>query len=59
MKIYPDPNNPHRGFTEQEIRSGHIWLYADVKCEECGKEQSLASVGGHGGKCIKCGGRTS
>ena len=60
MKIYPKPNVPeeHAGFTAEEIRKGHHWLHADVKCVECGKEQSLVQVGGIGGKCIKCGGDT-
>ena len=66
MKIYPKHNIPagltesDRGFTAEEITRGDIWLYADVKCETCGKIQSLAMAGStDNGKCIKCGGRTS
>jgi hypothetical protein len=47
------------GFTAEEIRKGDHWLNADVKCEKCGKEQSLAVAGStDNGKCIRCGGRT-
>lgn len=60
MKIYPKHNHHEEdaGFTAEEIRLGHHWLYADVKCVDCGKVQSVAQVGGIGGKCIKCGGET-
>jgi hypothetical protein len=61
VKIYPKPNGPEedRGFTADEIRRGEHWLHADVTCEVCGKEQSLAMAGSTDhGKCIKCGGRT-
>lgn len=47
-------------FTAEEIRRGEHWLYADVKCESCGKVQLLAMSGStDNGKCIKCGGKTS
>lgn len=62
MKIYPKINVPEdqAGFTADEIRRGMHWLNADVKCEDCGKELSLAMAGSvDNGKCIKCGGRTS
>lgn len=62
MKIYPKHNEPEEfaGFSAEEIRNGDHWLYTDVKCEECGKIQSLAMAGStDNGKCIKCGGRTS
>lgn len=62
MKIYPQHNisEEQAGFTAEEICKGIHWLYADVKCEKCGKEQSLANAGStDNGKCIKCGGRTS
>lgn len=36
IKVYP----PADGFTASEVRAGHHWLYADVKCPHCGKEQS-------------------
>lgn len=61
MKFYPKPNVPEEeaGFTADEIRRNIHLLYVDVKCEVCGKEQSLAQVGSMNGSCIKCGGRTS
>lgn len=56
MKIYP----PKEGFTAEDINKGIHWLYTDVKCQDCGKEQSLAMTGSiDNGKCIKCGGKTS
>jgi hypothetical protein len=60
MKIYPKTNEPPEtaGFTAEEIKKGHHWLYADVTCTVCGKLQSLAMAGGTPGKCIKCGGLT-
>ena len=62
MKLYPKHNVPEEqsGFTAEEIRRGDHWLNTDVKCESCGKVQSLAMAGSTDkGKCIKCGGRTS
>jgi len=62
MKIYPhtEGREEYRGFTAEDIRRGLHWLKADVKCEVCGKEQSLAMAGSSdNGRCIKCGGRTS
>lgn len=59
MKIYPKHNEreEYAGFTAEEIRKGHHWLYADVECEKCGKIQSLAMSQSTGhGRCIKCGG---
>lgn len=56
MKFYPKPRpdaDGSRGYTEEDIRRGLIFLYADVKCTKCGKEQSYAN--GHNG-CIRCGG---
>lgn len=60
MKIYPKPNVPEgqdAGFTAEEVRSNQIMLYADVKCEDCGKEHALSNT--RNGRCIKCGGRCS
>ena len=59
MKFYPKPNVPKEeaGYTADEIRNGHHFLYADVTCEACGKIQSFAMA--HMGKCIKCGGKTA
>lgn len=61
MKIYPKHNlqEEDRGFSAEEIRRGIHWLYTDVECEKCGKEQSVAMAGSiDNGKCIRCGGRT-
>jgi ribosomal protein S27E len=62
MKLYPRheaSREADKGFTAEEIRKGHHWLYADVECEDCGKVQSVAMAGSTDrGKCIKCGGRT-
>lgn len=62
MKLYPKPNVPEdqAGLTAEEIRRGLHWLQVDVKCEDCGKEQSVAAAGSTDrGRCVKCGGRTS
>lgn len=62
MKLYPKheaSREEDKGFTAEEIRKGHHWLYADVECVECGKVQSVAMAGStDNGKCIKCGGVT-
>ena len=47
-----------RGFSEQEIRRGHIWVYADITCPHCGKVQPVAATSYLGGPCCKCGKRT-
>ena len=53
MKIYPKTDNLiDRGFTEQDIKNGTIYLYIDVQCVDCNKIQSYAQSQG---KCIKCG----
>lgn len=44
MKIYPDTTKP----AEEEVRHGHVMLFADVECEECGKVQSYASSSSRG-----------
>lgn len=63
MKLYPPPKtifNPDRSLSSEDITSGRWALYADVKCTECGKEQSVASAGStDNGRCIRCGGRTA
>lgn len=48
-----------QGFTAEEVRRGDIYLYCDVTCPHCGKEQP-ALAGGHlGGPCVKCGKATN
>lgn len=61
MKIYPkhEAGEEDAGFTAEEIRLGHHWLYTDVQCTVCKKIQSLAMSGSiDNGKCIRCGGKT-
>lgn len=61
MKIYPKPQplDNSRGFSEEEIKNGYIYLYADVECVDCGKIQSVPMAGSiDNGKCFKCGGIT-
>jgi len=56
MKLYPDVARK-QGLSDRDILDNGTWaLYADVRCQDCGKEYSLASVGGIGGPCKKCGG---
>lgn len=56
MKTYFDLAE-RNGMTIKDMDNGHWSLYCDVKCEDCGKEQSLAAAGGINGKCIRCGGK--
>ena len=60
IKLYPKsgPNDEDNGFTAEEIRRGTPWLYADVTCPHCDKEQPVAATGGIGGPCCRCGKRT-
>ena len=55
MKLYLDLAEWH-GLTFDDLKRGHWSLYADVKCLDCEKEYSLATVGDVGGKCPRCGG---
>ena len=48
------PEGDH-GFTAEEVRQGLIVLYTDYKCPFCGKEQTVAQMGGYGNNCISCG----
>ena len=64
MKFYPPratKRDPDRdGFTHQEVKSGAMFLYADVQCHDCKFVMSLAMAGStDNGKCVKCGGKTS
>ena len=52
-KHYPKENGS--GFTAEEVRRGLIVLYTDYTCPFCGKEQTVAQMGGYGGDCIGCG----
>ena len=61
VKFYPKTSlygENERGFSESDIRNGTMWLYADVVCPSCGKNQSVASTGYVGGPCISCGKKT-
>lgn len=39
----------------KEVEKGHTWLYTDVTCPHCGKEQPVAMTRYVGGPCIRCG----
>lgn len=56
MKVdfYPKPE----GFTAKEVKDGHIWIYADVECPNCGKIQPVAATHYVGGPCVSCGSLT-
>ena len=58
MNITFYPKHDGTGYTPDEINRKIMWLYADVKCPHCGKEQSVAQTGSVGGPCILCGRRT-
>lgn len=57
VKFYPKspPDASGQGYSVEDIQKGLIWLYADVTCPSCGKEQSVANTGYVGGPCIRCG----
>lgn len=57
VRIYPKPNgkDENRGFTLEDIRNGEIYLYMDITCPHCGKEQSVAQTNYVGGPCCNCG----
>lgn len=64
MKFYPPKatrNDPDRnGFTQDEVTSGRMFIYADVQCHDCKHVLPLAVAGStDNGKCNRCGGRTS
>jgi hypothetical protein len=55
IKFYP----PKEGISNEDFARGLHWLYADVTCGHCGKEQSVANAGGYDGVCVRCGKRVS
>lgn len=54
LKIY----SPADGFTADEIKRGMHWIYADITCPHCGKEQSVMNTQYLGGPCMQCGKKT-
>ena len=53
---YPNSAPGSEGaFTVEDVRRGMIALYTDYECPFCGRNQSVAQMGGYGGKCIQCG----
>jgi predicted Zn-ribbon and HTH transcriptional regulator len=50
MKFYP-PDDAERTAADM-IRTGDIWLCADVKCSQCGFEQALSNT--ISGRCARC-----
>lgn len=60
IKLYPKTSTieDDRGFTAKEVKQGIPWIYADVTCPNCGKEQPVAATGYIGGPCVQCGKRT-
>jgi len=59
IKQYPKIEGLKKvGFTVQEIERGDHFLWMDVTCPNCEKEQSVASTGYVGGPCVRCGKRT-
>lgn len=56
MKFYPPTNK----ITKEDLTSGKVFVWADVKCEDCNHEMPLAMAGSiDNGKCVRCGGKTS
>jgi ribosomal protein L37AE/L43A len=42
-------------FSVEDIRHGMIALHTDYQCPRCGRNQSVARMGGYGGDCVQCG----
>lgn len=61
LRFYPKPNGDasERGYSADEIRRGIHYIYADVQCPHCAKEQPVAATGYVGGPCCGCGKLTS
>jgi len=53
--VYPPTDIDRDGFTAEQVKRGETWLYTDVTCGHCGKEQPVAATGYVGGPCIRCG----
>ena len=53
-KFYPKTvgHEENLGFSAEEIRLGHHWIYADVVCDNCGKEYHVSQDGKN---CRSCG----
>jgi transcription elongation factor Elf1 len=50
------PNSTENGkFSAEDVKRGLIALHTDYECPFCKKWQSVAQMGGYGGKCIQCG----
>ena len=49
MKIY------HSLMEDHEVSLEYWPLYADVECNHCDKNQSLAAYRSNGSCCVKCG----
>jgi len=54
LKIY----SKDEGFTAEEIKRGLHWVYADITCPHCNKEQSVMNTQYLGGPCCRCGKKT-
>ena len=61
LQFFPktNGNESERGYTADEIRRGIHFLYADVECPHCAKEQPVAATQYLGGPCVRCGKLTS
>ena len=51
---YPN-STPDGIFTREDVRHGLVALHTDYTCPFCGRNQSVAQMGGYGGRCIQCG----
>jgi hypothetical protein len=56
INIYPREDGS--GFTATEINRGLHWIYTDIVCPHCGKEQSIPATHYLGGSCHFCGKNT-
>lgn len=54
IKFFPKAHGREedRGFTADEVRRGIPWIYADVNCDNCGKEHPASELNK---PCHRCG----
>jgi len=49
------PGSTGDPITSKEIQRGHMAMYTDYQCPQCGRTQSVPQMNGYGGRCIQCG----
>lgn len=55
MDFYIKTENLSIEKIEEIISKKYIYIFADIQCPHCGKNQSVISTKFLGGPCVKCG----